>query len=141
MGEKTRSYSAERLREVGAMISEWRRPLLLTHTRADGDAVGCIVAVLSILQSMESRPTALLFEPPTERYAWLTGGEDIGVWAAGNVEAGAAQLSLADGVLVMDTCAYSQLEPAAAWLRAVRREGKLRVLAIDHHVTSSSIVA
>ena len=139
MGEETPGYSIERLREVGAMISEWRRPLLLTHARADGDAVGCIVAMLSILRSIDSRPIALLFEPPTERYAWLTENEGIGIWPAGDGRAGAAELSSADGVLVMDTCAYSQLEPAADWLRAVRSEGTRRVLAIDHHVTRDDL--
>jgi phosphoesterase RecJ-like protein len=46
-----------------------------------------------------------------------------------------ADLSNVDGVLVLDTCAYSQLAPIADWLRAT----SLPKLAVDHHLTRDEL--
>jgi phosphoesterase RecJ-like protein len=109
-------------------VSQWRRPLLVTHTRADGDAIGCVAAMRSVLRHGGADPLALLFEPPPDRYAWICGDDPPGVW---NVTVQAADLGRVDGVLVMDTCTYSQLSPIADWLRAAH----VPKVVVDHHQT------
>ncbi len=92
----------------------------------------------SILRHMGSQPTALLFEHPTERYAWLAEKESVGLWPdkSRRLE---EPVAAADGILVVDTCSYSQLEPAADWLRSTRNSGECSILAIDHHITRDDL--
>ncbi|MHC4091491.1 MAG: DHH family phosphoesterase [Planctomycetota bacterium] len=112
---------------VARVVGSWRAPLLLTHTRPDGDALGCLVALRSVLRAGGARPRALLFEPPPARYAWLLQGDPIGILDGRNDPA----LSEADAVIVLDTCTYGQLEPVESWLRTTA----LPKVAVDHHVT------
>lgn len=127
MSRSTTGITAEDFARVGKLVSAWRSPLLLSHTNPDGDALGCLVAMRSILRSVGSRPRPLLFEPPPPRYAWVLEQEPIEVLT----EPVDAALAAADGILVLDTCTYSQLEPVADWLRRT----PLPKVALDHHVT------
>ncbi len=127
MGNPTLRFGQEEFVRLGKMVAAWRRPVLLTHTRADGDAVGSLVALRSLLRRLGGEPCAVLFEAPQHRYTWLLGDDPIDVFAGTD----GPQFARADGVILVDTCAFAQLEPAAAWLRRVA----LPKLAIDHHVT------
>lgn len=110
------------------MVAGWRRPLLITHTRPDGDAIGCLLALRGMLRGHGSQPLALLYEPVPHRYTFLSSNDPLDVSAA---PADAADAFAPDGVVILDTCAYSQLEPMADWLRSSTRP----VVVLDHHVT------
>jgi phosphoesterase RecJ-like protein len=69
----------------------------------------------------------MLYEPLPSRYAWLVEGEPVEVLGE-SLDAAAPG---ADGVLVLDTCSYSQLEPVADWLKRT----SLPKVVLDHHVT------
>ncbi|HUU85791.1 MAG TPA: DHH family phosphoesterase, partial [Phycisphaerae bacterium] len=112
---------------VANLVSSWRRPVLLTHTNPDGDALGCLLAMRSILRSLGAVPRPLLYESPPPRYAWALEQESIEV-LTGPAD---AALAGADGVLVLDTCTHSQLEPVAECLKRTL----LPKVALDHHVT------
>ncbi len=114
-----------------AFIKACRRPLLLTHAKPDGDALGSMISLDQLLRAQGCEPTCLLYEPLPERYARVCGG-NYTVLDATNM---AAQLNVHDGVIVLDTCAYGQLSPVVDWLR----ESSLPKLAVDHHVTRDSL--
>ena len=113
-------------------IAGWRRPLLLSHAKPDGDALGSLAAMRSLFPSAETEPTALLFDVIPRRYVLFDGLAPLEILGR-NFER--SRLDEHDGVIVLDTCAYSQLGPVADWLRASR----LPKLAIDHHVTRDDL--
>ncbi len=115
-------------RRAAACLSAWRRPLIVTHARADGDAIGSVATMRAIVRRGGARPIAMLFEPPADKYARVCRGDPLDVWATSVSE---ADLAGVDGVLVVDTCAYTQLEPIAAWLQGAA----VPKIALDHHQT------
>jgi phosphoesterase RecJ-like protein len=118
--------------ETVRRLASWRRPLLLTHEKPDGDALGSLVAMRGMLQSEDTHPTALLFEPIPARYEIFNRFSPISVLGR---DVHLSNLDAFDAVVVLDTCAYTQLRPVADWLRAARQPK----LAIDHHVTRDAL--
>ena len=114
--------------EAAGRIASWKRPLLLSHTKPDGDALGSLVAMRALLQSQGADPLAVMFDPIPKRYALFTRYGPIPVLGRDTQE---SDLTYVDGIILLDTCAYSQLDPLAEWLRAARQPK----LAVDHHIT------
>ena len=130
------TITANDYQRFGRRVTSLRTPVLLTHTRAAGDALGSLIALRSILTALGREPTSLTFEPAAAKYRWLVDEIAIDVWGDGDPPRCIRQ---ADGVIVCDTCTYNQLEPAADWLRSLRHDGSIPILAIDHHVTRDDI--
>lgn len=120
-------FDVDRCRQAASIVGAWRRPLLLAHTRADGDAIGALLAVSEALDSLGADPLPMLFEPPQPRYEWLLEKRPIEVFDESN----RSILKKVDGLILLDTCAYSQLEPVASWIE----QTGVPKLAVDHHVT------
>ena len=117
---------------VAETVSAWRYPLLLTHVKPDGDALGSLTAMRSFLRSQGAEPLALLFDPIPDRYAVFHRFDPMPVWKSDATE---SDLTKVDGIIVLDTCTYSQLHPIGAWLHAV----ELPKVALDHHVTRDDL--
>lgn len=115
-------------RQAAERAASWLRPLLLTHARPDGDAIGSLLAMRSILRGRGAQPLAVLLDPVPHAYRFLVEGDPPPVLGHNLALEG---LSSTDGILVLDTCTYEQLLPLAEWLRASRRP----IIALDHHVT------
>lgn len=130
------TLSTKTLQKLGKTIQQWKRPILLTHARADGDALGSLVAMRSVFRTFGADPLALTFDPPSPKYKLLVEDEPLPIWSETTAK---NDLLAADGVLVMDTCTYSQLEPAAEWLRTVKNAPNIPILAVDHHVTRDEL--
>jgi phosphoesterase RecJ-like protein len=111
------------------MVSGWERCLLLSHERPDGDALGSLIALKRMLAACGVEVVAAVFDEIPGRYAFLTDGEGLSDWR--EISSGA----VFDGVILLDTCSFGQLTPAAEWLRAF--DGP--VIAVDHHVTRDEI--
>lgn len=126
------TITPDEFRQVGGEVSLWKRPLLLTHSRPDGDALGCLVAARAILRDSGADPISVTFDPVPPKYDLLVEREPI---PRLGTDLKPADLDRADGVLIMDTCTYAQLEPVADWLRACRRPK----VALDHHVTREDL--
>ncbi len=126
------TVTVDEYRQVGAVVAAWKQPLLLTHARPDGDALGCLVTMRSILRSLGAKPTTLVYDPVPENYRFLV-DDDVPSVLGVDVELG--DLQEIDGALIMDTCTYNQLEPVADWLR----EATCRKVVIDHHVTRDAL--
>jgi phosphoesterase RecJ-like protein len=118
--------------EVLTMIAKWRRPLLLSHTKPDGDAIGALTAMRSFFRARGVEPLAVQFDPTPPRYRALRQGEPIPVL---DRDAGLQELADVDGVVVLDTCTYNQLAPVEEWLKA----SPVPKLVIDHHVTRDDL--
>lgn len=107
-------------------LGESHRPLILSHRRPDGDALGAMTALSRALRARGCEPLPTLFGAPPPRYGFLDPGAAWHDWEAQREILGED----CDGVIVVDTCALAQLEPAAQFLA-----GAPRTLVIDHHVT------
>jgi phosphoesterase RecJ-like protein len=117
----------ELLRQIAREVGGWRRPLLLTHERPDGDALGSLLALREFLAAGGAKPIALLYEPPPGRYGFLPLAEHLHVWQGPDDPV----LKEADGVLIVDTCAWGQLSGITPWLRKT----ELPIAVLDHHRT------
>ncbi len=126
------SLDEKTFKDAAARIASWRRPLLITHEKPDGDALGALVAMRALLQSQGIQPVALLFDSIPQRYAFIRGLEELRVLGR---DLRLPDLDACDAVIVLDTCTYSQLRPIADWLRAARTPK----LAVDHHATRDDL--
>jgi len=115
-------------------VTRWletrQRLLLLSHQRPDGDALGALAAMAVALARRGATPQVALFDPYPPRYALL---EDCAAWRDWDRH-GEELRRFCDGVVIVDTCAHSQLEPAREWL-----DRAPPTLVIDHHATHDGI--
>ncbi len=109
-------------------IAGLRRPLLVTHQKPDGDALGAVIAATMMLRELGSDPLPVIFDPVPDRYRFLDALWPLPVFGVQITE---PDLSGVDGVLIVDTCSFNQIEPLSAWLK----QSALPKLVIDHHVT------
>ncbi len=115
---------------VRRWLESCRRPLLVSHRRPDGDALGVLAGLALTLRELRVEPTAALYEPFPPRYAILA---DLIEWRRWDQEA-AALSSACDALVILDTCTFAQLEPVADFVRRAPR-----TLVIDHHPTRDDI--
>ncbi len=118
--------------EMRTWLEQCRRPLLITHRRPDGDALGSVAALTLVLRGWGQDPRPTLFEPCPLRYAFLA---ELTPW----YDWGRDQAKLTaecDALVILDTCALPQLEPVAAYLPRAPR-----TLVIDHHATRDPLAA
>ncbi|RJP30702.1 MAG: bifunctional oligoribonuclease/PAP phosphatase NrnA [Phycisphaerales bacterium] len=115
-------------RQAGDLVASMQRPLVISHTRPDCDAYGSLIALRSILRALGRDPQILAFNPIPRTYSFLERFEFIPVWGR---DAGSDALAGTDGVIITDTCSYSQLEPLAEWLTSTTAPK----VAVDHHAT------
>lgn len=126
------SLRPETFQRAAQALEPWRNVLLLTHERPDGDAMGCIVAMCEILQALGKQATPLVFGEVPRRYQALLGARTLQTWTD---EEAATLAEAFDGLLICDTCARAQLNPAVA----VIDSAALPTLVVDHHVTRDDI--
>ncbi len=119
-------------RQVAGALAAAGRIIVTTHLRPDGDAVGSAAAVRRAARAAGKECRIVLLDSLPRRYAFLLGDDP---------PAGADQFAelagWADCVLIVDTCAFRQLEPIADDLKAVRE----KVAVIDHHATADDVGA
>ncbi len=118
--------------EAAKTIATWRRPLLISHTKPDGDAIGALIAMRMLLCSPGVEPRAVLFDDLPRRYEFL---ERFGRCLRFGTDIKLDELADIDGIIVLDTCSYSQLEPVAEWLRSAT----VTKLVVDHHATRDDL--
>lgn len=109
-------------------IARWRRPLLISHTRPDGDAIGSLVAMRAFLRAAGADPVGVIFDGIPYRYAFLDRDDPLRVFPR---EVSVDDLARVDGVVIVDTASNGQVEPLADWLRSTHPP----CLVVDHHVT------
>jgi len=110
--------------------------LLTTHTRPDGDACGCIVAMAELLSALGKEVAPLLLSPVPDWYAFLFAehppilGEDVTIdqFLQG-------KFAQPDLIMILDTNSESQLPKFEQYLK----QNDTPVLVIDHHGTSDGL--
>lgn len=116
-----------------ARIGAAGRVVITTHARADGDALGCVAAMVRMLAAQGKKATGMIHEAAPPRYAFVSEAAPLGVWTSAN----AGAIGECDLMLVVDTCSSAQLGDVAGAIAGA----KAARLAIDHHVTRDSVVA
>lgn len=125
----------EDFKKAAELIENARSVLLTTHIRPDGDACGCIRALMDILHQKKKSAKPLFLSPLPSWYAALFNprpavlGNDI---APQQLDDFCFDTDL---VIVVDTDSRVQLPGFADWLA---RCGK-KILVIDHHITGDRL--
>lgn len=118
------------------LINKSSNILITTHTRPDGDACGCIVAISDVLVALGKKVKPLLLSEIPEWYEFLFSekvpvlGEDITLEQLTEGRFGEFDL-----VVIFDTNSYSQLPKFDQYLKQIDKP----VLIIDHHVTNDGL--
>ncbi len=122
--------TAQEYHNVRTWLAGCQRPLLVSHRRPDGDALGALTALTLVLHGLNQDPRPTLFEPPPPRYSMLS---DMVAWHRWDQERERLAAEC-DTLVILDTCAASQLEPLADYLPQAPR-----TLVIDHHAAPEPI--
>jgi phosphoesterase RecJ-like protein len=118
------------------LIGNSKDILVTTHTRPDGDACGCVVAITEVLRALGKTVRPLLLSPMPDWYAFLFEhkvpvlGEDV--QPEDLTGSGFGDVDL---VIIADTNSYSQLPGLETYLKTSAKP----VLVIDHHVPSDRV--
>jgi len=118
------------------LINKSNNCLLTTHTKPDGDACGCIVAMSDTLVALGKKVKALMLSPMPEWYDFLFAekvpvlGEDVDLDQLTEGRFGEFDL-----IIIVDTNSFSQLPKFDQYLKQADKP----VLIIDHHVTADGL--
>jgi len=132
-----------------SLIESARRILITTHIRPDGDAVGSIAALKTIIEQAAGQKQndcvvqLLLLSEPSDNYMFLLPDE---TWFLGEhitqEQINAGQLARFDLIIIADTCAARQLQGLSNYLTQRTknaRETDASILVIDHHLSGDAI--
>jgi len=118
------------------LIDRSKSILITTHTKPDGDACGCIVAMCDILSNLGKKAKSLLLSPSPEWYQFLFAeqvpvlGEDVQLEELIDGRFGEFNL-----IIIVDTNSYNQLPEFEKYLKQADKP----VLIIDHHETADDL--
>ncbi|MCA9294579.1 MAG: DHH family phosphoesterase [Phycisphaerales bacterium] len=109
--------------------------LILTHTKPDGDAFGSCLALARALRRVGVTATPVLYPPLSNALRGLAETDEI-VLAAPEGP-GQAMRGEPDCIVVVDTGSWSQLGPAAEFVR----QRADQTIIIDHHINGNAEMA
>ena len=109
-----------------------RHTLVFTHQRPDPDALGSQAAMAIMLRRIGVLKVEVVnFEPLPRQYAYLQENlSEQGIAILQFSPDWTATPPAADRIVVVDTCSFNQLEPAAPFLRSQRA----KIMVADHHL-------
>ena len=119
------------------VIEQSTHCLVLTHVRPDGDACGCVRAMIEQTRAMGKKSEGLLLSPLA---SWYESMFESPLPVLGNdlfPEQLEAVYGDCDLIILVDTNSYVQLPGMGDWLK--NRPASRQVLVIDHHVTGDGI--
>jgi phosphoesterase RecJ-like protein len=104
--------------QIKYLLSQCKKPLILSHIRPDGDAIGSVIGFSLALQKTGKKPQVVLMDGIPRKFRFLTGTEQITRKIRGNY----------DLVIALD-CADKKRVGIPAELPVIQ-------INIDHHVTN-----
>ena len=123
----------QNFKKVVELINKSTSVLITTHTKADGDAVGCYIAMSETLLAMGRKNQIIFLSPLSDWYAFLI---DKPVPVLGkDISKGQLSQNKFDLIIIVDTNSNSQLPVFEEYLK----QTDTPVLVIDHHPTSDSL--
>jgi len=115
------------------LINKSANVLITTHTKGDGDAAGCCVAISETLSTLGKKAQVLFLSPLPDWYAFLF---DKPVSVLGrDLSKDQLQQNKFDLIIIVDTNSSSQLPGFDEYLK----QAGIPVLVIDHHATSDGL--
>ena len=127
---------ADNFKKAIDLINKSKSWLVTSHTRPDGDAVGCMKTLCEIASQLDKKAKPLLLSPPADWYKFIF---DSPVPVLGNdvklEELKAGKFGSFDLIVIVDTNSYVQLAEFDKWLKV----SKTPVLIIDHHLTGDKL--
>jgi phosphoesterase RecJ-like protein len=121
--------STASVEQIARRINAARRLLLTTHVKPDGDGVGSALALWRGLRARGVEAEIFLMGPVESRL------RDVAANTPFREYGGRPPQGEYDLIVVLDTGAWTQLEPIAEWLR--RRSE--RIVGIDHHAKGDDV--
>jgi phosphoesterase RecJ-like protein len=121
--------STATVEQIARRINAARRVLLTTHVKPDGDGMGSALALWRALRARGAEAEIYLMGPLEPRLRDVAGDTPY------ELAAGRAPQGEYDVVVVLDTGAWTQLEPIADWLR----QRSDRIVGIDHHAKGDDV--
>ena len=115
------------------LIEQSKSILMTTHTKPDGDACGCMVAMCDILESLGKSVQPLMLTPVPEWYGFLF-EQKVPVLGA-DITTEQLQQRHFDLLLIVDTNSRSQLGKFTQYVDGNEKP----VLIIDHHATGDGL--
>jgi len=118
------------------LINKSGSVLITTHTKPDGDACGCVVALCDALRRAGKQVQPLFLSVVPQWYSFMLSekapvlGEDVSV-----DELRQGRLGRFDLIIIADADSYSQLGDFEQYLK----QNDKPVLVIDHHTTSDGL--
>lgn len=116
---------------LAARLLDARRVMVTTHSKPDGDAMGSTLALVRALHAKGKAADLFLMGPVESNLKTIASPTPYRL-----VEQSAPADDY-DVIAVLDTGAWSQLEPLAAYLRKHHE----RVIGIDHHTRGDEVAA
>ncbi len=128
--------SNEDLQKALDLIKKSSQVLITTHTKVDGDATGCCVAVREALAALGKQSKILFLSSLPQWYGFLF-DEKVPVLGVdiSPEELSAGQFGRFDLTVIVDTNSFSQLPKLDAYLK----QNNMPVLVIDHHATADGL--
>ncbi|MBN1803930.1 MAG: bifunctional oligoribonuclease/PAP phosphatase NrnA [Sedimentisphaerales bacterium] len=123
-------------RKAVDLINHSDSVLITAHTKPDGDACGCILALSNVLESMGKKSGTLMLSKMPDWYDFLFAemppvlGEDISLEQLTDGSFGKFDL-----IIIVDTNSLSQLPKFEKYLKQLNKP----VLIIDHHATADGL--
>ena len=128
--------TTENFKKAIDLINKFNKWVVISHTRPDGDAVGCMKSFCDIAGQLGKKARPLLLSPPAK---WYQSIFDVPVQVLGNdiklQELQNGSFGRFDLVVILDTNSYVQLAEFHKWLKT----SKIPALVIDHHLTGDEL--
>ncbi len=123
------------LQQAVELIDKSGRILVTTHTKPDGDALGCLVAICDVLRTIGKKVKPLLLSPVPDWYRFLL-TEKVPVLGE-DIQLEDLKADEFDLIIILDTNSPGQLPKFKDYLK----QNDKPVLVIDHHRTSDGLGA
>jgi phosphoesterase RecJ-like protein len=124
-----------RIDEIASTLSGASTALILTHAKADGDALGSVLALTRALRSMGKEATAVFLGPWPSRFDGLVGEGEVVKEGEGVFED--PPFAEPDAIAVLDTGSRSQLDEACRYVEARAQ----KTVIVDHHAHGDAALA
>lgn len=111
--------------EIARELSGSDNFLVTAHIHPDGDAIGSLIGMNSLLSALGKRAVAVCHHPVPERYRFLPGSDDI----AGPVEA--KNMGPFEAAVILDAGEYGRIGDVAELI-----DDSTRLINIDHHLSN-----
>jgi phosphoesterase RecJ-like protein len=115
------------------LISRSGSVLVTTHTRPDGDACGCVVAITEVIKSLGKKTSPTVLSELPQWYEFLFEEQPL----LYDRDIKPDSLADIDLIVLVDVNSDNQLPKFSDYLKSQRNDAK--VLVIDHHVTNDGL--